>query len=55
MGKSPAASAAEMLDRQRFRTQSEARMAVFDFIEGSHKPWRRHSALGYLSLIGFER
>ena len=55
LGRSPAASAAELLDRQRFRTQSEARMAVFDFIEGFYNPWRRHSALGYLSPIGFER
>jgi putative transposase len=41
----------ELLDRRRFRSQAEARMAVFHFIEGFHNPTRRHSALGYLSPI----
>ena len=45
----------ELLDRVRFRTQSEARIAIFDFIEGFYNPRRRHSALGYLSPIEFER
>jgi putative transposase len=45
----------ELLDRNRFRTQAEARMAVFQFIEGWYNPHRRHSALGYLSPIDFER
>jgi len=45
----------ECLDRQRFKTQREARMAVFDFIEGFYNPHRRHSALGYESPISFER
>ena len=45
----------ELLDRQRFRTQAEARMAVFDFIEGFYNPRRRHSALGQLSPVVFER
>jgi putative transposase len=45
----------ELLDRQRFRNQAEAKMAVFDFIEGWYNPRRRHSALGYLSPIAFER
>ena len=45
----------ELLDRQRFRTQAEAKMAVFDFIEGFYNPRRRHSALGYESPINFER
>jgi hypothetical protein len=30
-------------------------MAVFDFIEGWYNPRRRHSALGYLSPIEYER
>ena len=45
----------ELLDRVRFRSQSEARIAIFDFIEGFSNPRRRHSALGYLSPIEFER
>jgi len=38
----------ELIDRRRFRSHSEARMAVFQFIEGFYNPSRRHSALGYL-------
>jgi putative transposase len=45
----------ELLDRRRFKTQVEARMAVFDFIEGWYNPHRRHSALDYLSPINYER
>jgi putative transposase len=44
----------ECLDRQRFKTQKEARMAVFDFIEGFYNPHRRHSGLGNLSPINYE-
>jgi putative transposase len=44
----------ELLDRQRFQTQIEARMAVFDFLEGWYNLHRRHSALGYLSPADFE-
>ena len=45
----------ELLDRHRFRTQAEARMAVFEFIEGWYNPRRRHSSIGYLSPINYER
>ncbi len=45
----------ELLDRQRFRTQTDARLAVFDFIEGWYNPRRRHSALDFLSPMIFER
>ena len=45
----------ELLDRRRFKTQIEARMAVFEFIEGWYNPHRRHSALDYLSPIDYER
>jgi putative transposase len=34
----------ELLDRCRFKTQAEARMAVFQFIEGFYNPRRRHSS-----------
>ena len=44
----------ELIDRRRFRSHSEARTAVFQFIEGFYNPSRRHSALGYLSPIEYE-
>ncbi len=45
----------ELIDRRRFRSQADARMAVFTFIEGWYNPRRRHSALGYLSPVEYER
>ena len=30
-------------------------MAIFEYIEGWYNPHRRHSALGYLSPLNFER
>jgi len=45
----------ELLDRHRFRTPAEARLAVFRFIEGWYNRRRRHSALGYLSPAAFEQ
>jgi hypothetical protein len=33
----------ELLDRRRFKTQREAVLEVFDFIEGWYNPHRRHS------------
>ena len=45
----------ELLDRCRFKTQPEARCAVFEFIEGFYNPRRRHSSIGYLSPIDYER
>ncbi len=45
----------ELLDRRKFQTKAEARMAVFQFIEGWYNPARRHSALGYQSPINYER
>jgi len=45
----------ELLDRRRFRSQVEARLAVFDYIEGFYNPRRRHSALDYCSPIDYER
>jgi len=44
----------ELLDRCHFKTQIEARMAIFEFIEGWYNPRRRHSAIGYLSPIDYE-
>lgn len=45
----------ELLARRRFQAQAEAKMAVFEFIEGWYNPHRRHSGLGYLSPSHFER
>jgi putative transposase len=45
----------ELLDRHRFRSQAEARLAVFEFIEGWYNPRRRHSSIGYMSPINYER
>jgi putative transposase len=45
----------ELLERRRFKTQPEARNAVFEFLEGWYNRYRRHSALGYLSPAEFER
>jgi putative transposase len=45
----------EVLNRRTFKTQSEARLAIFEWIEGWYNPHRRHSALGYRSPTNFER
>jgi putative transposase len=45
----------ELLDRHQFRAHTQARMAVFDFIEGFYNPRRRHSALDQLSPVHYER
>ena len=45
----------ELLERSRFTTLSEARLAIFAFIEGFYNTRRRHSALGHQSPIEFER
>jgi putative transposase len=45
----------ELLDRSRFKNQMEAKLAVFDFIEGWYNPHRKHSALGYKSPARFEQ
>ena len=45
----------ELLNRRRFKSQTEARMAVFEWIEGWYNPHRRHSGLGRRSPLNFER
>lgn len=45
----------ELLDRRRFASQAQARLAVFTFIEGLYNPVRLHSALGYRSPIRYEQ
>jgi putative transposase len=45
----------ELIDRSRWRTHVEARITVFEYIEGFYNPHRRHSALAYHSPLEFER
>jgi putative transposase len=45
----------ELLDRRRFVSQAEARIACFSFIEGWYNPVRLHSALNYRSPIRYEQ
>ncbi len=45
----------ELIARSRWRTHTEARMAIFDYLEAFYNPRRRHSALGYLSPAEYER
>jgi len=45
----------ELLARRRLETKAEARMAIFEFIEGWYNPNRRHSGIGRISPIEFER
>ena len=45
----------ELIDRRSWPTPAEARRAVFEYIEGWYNPHRRHSALGYLSPLEYER
>jgi putative transposase len=44
----------ELLERRRFASQAEAKMAFFSFIEGWYNPVRLQSALGYRSPMVFE-
>ena len=45
----------ELLDRRRFRSQAEAKMAIFRWIEGWYNPRRRHSSLGRVSPLTYEQ
>jgi putative transposase len=44
----------ELIDRRCWKTKTEARLALFTYIEGWYNPRRRHSALGHLSPAKFE-
>lgn len=44
----------ELVEDENFRTRDEARLAVFEFIEGWYNPKRMHSTLGYKSPMEFE-
>ena len=45
----------ELIATRSWKTKTEARMAVFTWIESWYKPHQRHSALNYLSPNNFER
>ena len=45
----------ELLDRRTFQSRPEARIAVFDYIEDWYDPHRRHSSIGKMSPVNFER
>ncbi len=45
----------ELLDRRSFQTHAEARMAVFQYIEGWYNTHSRHSSIDYYAPIAFER
>jgi len=44
----------ERVHRKVYRTRSQARADVFDYIETFYNPTRRHSTLGYISPVKFE-
>ena len=45
----------ERTARKTYRTRDQAKADVFDYIERFYNPKRRHSTIGYLSPIEFER
>ncbi len=44
----------EMLQGGSFENAEDARMEIFDYIEGYYNPHRKHSAIGYQTPIQFE-
>ena len=45
----------ELIDRFTFRTKRQARLALFRWIEAWYNPRRRHSSIGRMSPVNFER
>ena len=45
----------ERTARKVYRTREQARADVFDYIERFYNPTRRHSTLGYVSPVQFEK
>ena len=45
----------ELIHRRPWPTKSEARAAIHDYIAAFFNPHRRHSSLGYVSPMDFER
>ena len=44
----------ELVDDESYATRDEARLSIFEFIEGWYNPKRMHSTLGYTSPMEFE-
>jgi putative transposase len=45
----------ERIGQKTYRTRNHAKADVFDYIERFYNPTRRHSTLGYLSPMDFEK
>jgi transposase InsO family protein len=45
----------DQVHAQNYQTRQEAKTDIFGYIEGFYNPVRRHSSLGYLSPLEFER
>ena len=44
----------ELVHQTKFATRTDARQAIFDYVEVFYNRQRRHSTLGYLSPATFE-
>ena len=45
----------ERVHRKEYRTREQAKADLFDYVERFYNPYRRHSTIGYVSPIEFER
>jgi putative transposase len=45
----------ELLDRKSWATRADLARAIFEWIEGWYNPHRRHTSIGDLSPVEYER